>query len=248
MSDPQAPSPSNETTDAKPKVKRKRRRLYQADPDQVTQPETESVASDPQPEPVVAEIVDERPHAAKTETPETPPPSQTLQTDVRGLLDLQFRTNRLLKARNTVKNHVVATMSLALVPVPVFDVLAVSASLVELVEKLAGLYGFPPNRNRFRTLVAALIGGFGSYGLSTLSVHSLGKLIPGWRWFAAGAAMPLAAGAVTYAVGSVLLHHLEAGGTLDQLDVHALRADYQQQVDKGYSLAKQWSRTASTSS
>ncbi len=230
MTETQEPRLPN--ADAAPKVKRKRRRLYQAEPEETPQAE----AAEPE-------------VSVEPETERVEPQAQTAAVSLaeQQAVAVQRRC-RQLAGRNIIKNHVVATMSLALVPVPVFDVLVISAALVELVEKLTDLYGVPSDRPRFKTLVAALVGGLGSYWLSSLSLYSFSKVIPGWRWFAAGAAMPLSAGAVTYAVGSVLLQHLEAGGTLDERAVPHLQAQYRQQVKKGYSLAQQWSRTASTSS
>lgn len=227
----EAPEPTPNAADDAPKVKRKRRRLYQAEPDEPVQ--SASAATNPADEPAPSAT------AESAEAQAVP-----VAVAARQAVGVQRRC-RQLAGRNIIKNHVVATMSLALVPVPVFDVLAISGALVELVEKLADVYEVPRDRARFRTLVAALVGGLGSYWLSSLSLYSFSKVIPGWRWFAAGAAMPLAAGAVTYAVGSVLLQHLEAGGTLDERVVPHLQAQYRQQVEKGYTLAQQWSRTAS---
>lgn len=223
-------------TDAAPKVKRKRRRLYQAEPEEPIQ--TQPIEPEVSPELGPGQTDTQAAHQGqKAAVPVAE--QQTLAVQ---------RQCRHLAGRNVIKNHVVATMSLALVPVPVFDVLVISGALVELVEKLADLYDVPGNHMRFKTLVAALVGGLGSYWLSSLSLYSFSKVIPGWRWFAAGAAMPLTAGAVTYAVGSVLLQHFEAGGTLDERAVPQLQAQYRQQVKKGYTLAQQWSRTASTPS
>ncbi|MBO1321602.1 YcjF family protein [Acanthopleuribacter pedis] len=278
MSDSTNPDSGNNDQAGAPRVKRKRRRLYETLPeatepiDEPAKSKADSAEASKADEPVAAksdaadsDAKAEEPVAAKSDAADSDAKAEepvAAKSDAtaadekatgslrRGgtAISSQYRIHRELKARNIVKNHVLGTMTLAMVPVPIFDVLVVSGSQVEMVEKLADLYDVKPRRRPVRTILAALLAGLGSYGLSSLSAYSFSKVVPGWRWFAAGAAMPLAAGAVTYAVGTVLLQHLEAGGTLEQLDVRALRADYQQNVEKGYALAKQWSGTPSPSS
>ena len=46
-----------------------------------------------------------------------------------------------LKADGIIKNHVMATMAAATVPVPAFDVAAISVIQMRMIQKLAELHG-----------------------------------------------------------------------------------------------------------
>ncbi|GAB6040671.1 YcjF family protein [Endothiovibrio diazotrophicus] len=112
-----------------------------------------------------------------------------------------------------VKTHVIASMAIGLVPLPLFDVVALVGVQVKMVHALCNEYGVPFRENLGRSLIASLIGGMLPTA-TTASLASIIKILPGFGTLAGGASMAILGGALSYAVGKVFIHHFERGGTL----------------------------------
>lgn len=106
------------------------------------------------------------------------------------------------------------------IPVPIADMAALGAVHVMMVRALAREYGVPDDQGHARTVVAAVAGGAASRWLGAGIGRSALKVLPGGALLAA-LALPAATGAATYALGQVVIAHLEAGGGLHDLDPKA---------------------------
>lgn len=126
------------------------------------------------------------------------------------------RAERLADAENLAQHYVLAAAGLALVPVPLADLIGVMALQVKLVHGLAGHYGVPFKASLAQSLLASLLSG-ASATLVGRALASLAKAVPGLGSLAGGgAAVSLAS--VTYAVGAIFIRHFESGGTLLDFD------------------------------
>jgi uncharacterized protein (DUF697 family) len=144
---------------------------------------------------------------------------------------------RELSAENKIKNYVIASVGASIVPVPLFDIAAVVAIQLRMIQKLSQLYGQPFSERAARNIITALAGGVLGYGAGFVVAASAVKVIPGIGWMVGMASLPLVAGAATYAVGRSLVKHFEEGGSMFDFSADRMRAYYQEQFEKGKELA-----------
>ncbi|MBI1208002.1 MAG: DUF697 domain-containing protein [Azospirillum sp.] len=136
------------------------------------------------------------------------------------------------RADAIVKTGVIAAMGLGLVPIPVFDMVAVVGAILHMVRELARHYGVDFNEVLARSISVSLIGGVLPV-LATAGLSSLLKVIPGFGSLAGGASVSVLSGALTYAVGRTFVSHFEGGGTLLDLDLEAARRSFKTLVEQG---------------
>lgn len=151
--------------------------------------------------------------------------------------ELPEGVGRGLIAENLIKNYVIASVAASIVPVPLFDIAAVTGVQLRMIQKLSELYGKPFSANVGRNVVASLVGGVAGYGVGITVASSLTKIIPGVGWMLGMVSLPVIAGGSTYAVGSVFVKHYEEGGDIFNLSTEAMRNFYKQQFEKGKALA-----------
>lgn len=142
-----------------------------------------------------------------------------------------------LAAESLIKTYVIGAISAGIVPLPLLDVAAVTAVQIRMIQKLSEHYGKPFSENLGRSIITSLAGGFLSFGGGALA-GSLLKAVPAVGWALGMAAVPVAAGAATYAIGKVFMKHYEEGGSIFDLDPKKLKAYYDQQFRKGKSVAE----------
>jgi uncharacterized protein (DUF697 family) len=146
--------------------------------------------------------------------------------------------NALDVAQDLVKKSMYASMAAGLVPVPIFDFLAVSAIQLEMLRRLSHVYGVPFMEGKGKNALAALIGG--SFPSSVAPVFvSLFKMIPVVGSTIGAVCLPLISGASTYAVGKVFVQHFESGGTFLTFDPERVRGYYAEQFKEGKVVATQ---------
>ncbi|MBC2858675.1 YcjF family protein [Stappia sp. 28M-7] len=145
---------------------------------------------------------------------------------------------RQLTAESLTKDYVLASVAASIVPVAIFDIAAVVAIQMRMIQKLSQLYGKPFSDKMGRKVIYALAGGVLGYGAGYAVAASATKLIPGIGWMVGMVSLPVVAGASTYAVGRSIARHYEDGGSLMDFDASKMRAFYKEQFEKGKELAK----------
>lgn len=143
-----------------------------------------------------------------------------------------------IAANNIVKNHMIASIALGLVPVPLFDLAALITTQMNLLRSLSEHYGVGFDDSSSRPLMISLIGGSLPV-LGVLGLSSFAKLIPGVGTLIGSASLSISAGAVTYAVGQTFIMHFEAGGTLDDFEPKQAQAFFKREFDKGKAFVKE---------
>jgi uncharacterized protein (DUF697 family) len=146
----------------------------------------------------------------------------TTQTHIRERID---------RARAIVRPNVMWAMGAGVVPLPVVDVLAISAVQLKMLKELGDHYGVAFREHRVKSIVGSLIGGLGSYGLGTLAVMSLMKIVPFAGQALGSVAVPIAGGALTHALGTVFVQHFESGGTFLDFDPVAMREHFRREFE-----------------
>lgn len=138
-------------------------------------------------------------------------------------------------ANNIVKNHVIASITVGLVPVPLFDLSALMATQMNMLSSLSDHYEVPFNDMDSKSLITSLVSGSVPV-LSVLGLSSFTKIIPGVGSLAGSASMGVIGGAVTYAVGQVFIMHYEEGGTLEDFNPSKAQAYFKREIKAGKSF------------
>jgi uncharacterized protein (DUF697 family) len=132
------------------------------------------------------------------------------------------------EALQLVRKYMFWSAGAGLVPIPCFDLLAVTAVQLRMLKKLCILYGLNYPEQRAKSVVTSLIAGI----YTGLIAGSMIRLIP-IVGLVSLAAIPTASGALTYAVGRVFIQHFECGGTLFDFDPAKVRKYFAEQYGEG---------------
>ncbi len=138
--------------------------------------------------------------------------------------------------RKIIRNHVIGSMVVGLIPVPILDLAGIAGFQLNMIRRLAKAYGIPFNREKVKPLVASLIGGGVSIPIGS-AIGSLLKVIPVVGQITGALALPVSAGAMTYAVGRVFVQHFASGGTFLTFDPEKVRAYYAEKLQEGEAVA-----------
>lgn len=142
-------------------------------------------------------------------------------------------TQRGKSAQAIVDGYVKWAAGAGLIPLPYVDLAAVAAVQYRMLSKLAELYEMPFKEQRTKSVISALLGGAVPADLAWGPVGSTLKFFPGIGMILNVVAMPVFAGAATYAVGRVFIQHFESGGTFLTFDPVAVKEYFAKQMAEG---------------
>jgi len=138
-------------------------------------------------------------------------------------------------AETIVRNHVLFSMGAGAIPVPVADVLAVSASQLDMIRQLCKVYDIDFSETQGKAIVSSLT----ASTLGRIGAASLAKMIPVVGSIVGSVANAVMAGASTYALGQVFKTHFNTGGTILDFDADRLKKLYKEQFEKGKRVAEE---------
>ena len=149
-------------------------------------------------------------------------------------IELEMTANTLKhnKAQNIVKNHVIASTSMALIPVALFDIAALSANQHTMLYYLCKHYAVDFNGQRSKLLILSLMTGSLPV-LTIMGLSSVSKLIPGIGTLGGSAGVALSGGAVTYATGQTFIKHFRAGGNMENFVPERFSEFFKEELKKG---------------
>ena len=136
-------------------------------------------------------------------------------------------------AETIVRNHVLFSMGAGAIPVPVADVLAVSASQLDMIRQLCKVYDIDFSETQGKAIVSSLT----TSTLARMGARSLLKFVPVVGSVVGGVINAVMAGASTYALGQVFKTHFNTGGTILDFDAARLKKLYKEQFEKGKKVA-----------
>lgn len=116
------------------------------------------------------------------------------------------------KVEKTIKNHTGLAMGAAIIPLPVIDMVAISAVEWDMLRSINKLYGITWSEDIGKQIIAiaaAATIGTGIWG-------SILKLIPGIGAVAGGMIQMTLAGTICYALGYAYKTYTEKGGVFDK--------------------------------
>ena len=130
------------------------------------------------------------------------------------------------------KHHILASMGVGLVPVPIVDVVALMGVQLNMIRKMAAEYNIPFRQDVGKSIITSLMGGFLPVPLGC-AIASLVKFIPLIGQTTGAVTMPVISGASTYAIYKVFVQHFESGGTFLDLDPSKVKSYFSEQFTKG---------------
>lgn len=143
---------------------------------------------------------------------------------------------KTLAAENTIKNFLLGSMGIGLIPLPLIDFAALTALQIGMLKKLAAIYEVTFSEDLGKSIIGSLAGSSASL-LLLAPAASIIKLIPLVGQAVGVITMPVTAGASTYALGKVFQKHFESGGTLLNLDTEGMKQYYQEKFKEGKKVA-----------
>jgi uncharacterized protein (DUF697 family) len=152
--------------------------------------------------------------------------------------DEQALQARLAKANSVVKTNMLWSAGLGIIPIPVFDLVAITVVQIKMLKELSTHYNVKFFDHKVKNLVTSLVGGLGSVSVGGALTMSLVKFIPGAGHIAGAIAVPITAGALTYAIGRVFIQHFESGGTFLDFDPNTVREHFRKEFEEGKVVAK----------
>lgn len=141
-------------------------------------------------------------------------------------------TTRLQEANGIVTNHVTASLVVALVPIPIIDLVGLTGIQLKMLYSLSKLYNVQYSANLGKELIVALLGG----AIPTrtgITIASSAKSIPGWGTASSILSVFVLGGASTYAIGKVFIQHFESGGTFLNFDPAAVKEHFAAEFERG---------------
>ena len=136
------------------------------------------------------------------------------------------------EADRIVHGHILWAMGAGLMPIPLFDIAAVTAVQMDMLRQLAAVYEVDFSNAGGKTFVGALTGGtFAHIGAS------LFKFVPGIGTVIGGLSMSVMSGASTYAVGSVARSYFVAGKPFSNIDPEEAKRRYEEEYVRGREVA-----------
>lgn len=139
-------------------------------------------------------------------------------------------------AEITIRNHIIGSMGVGLIPVPVVDLVALTGIQINMLRSLAKAYDIPFSRDLVKNIIASLIGGGIPVSFAG-ALASVMKTIPVIGQATGVLAMPVLAGATTYAVGKVFIQHFASGGTFLSFNPDEVREYYYEMFKEGQEVA-----------
>jgi uncharacterized protein (DUF697 family) len=158
-----------------------------------------------------------------------------VETATESVVTEEGREERLEKLS---KHHILASMGVGLVPLPLVDMAALMGIQLNLIRKLSAEYGILFKQDLGKSIISSLLGGILPMTVG-IGIASLIKFIPLIGYTTAAVTMPVMTGASTYAIYKVFVQHFEAGGTFLDLDPAKVKAYFSEQFAKGKKYAKE---------
>ena len=141
-------------------------------------------------------------------------------------------TDKLDQVSKLIANAAKWSVGAALIPVPNIDVLVIAGIQANLVNDIAKVYGSAFSKEKLRSLITVLTGTLAPAIGASVVVGSTAKLFPGYGSLFGFVSMSAFSVAATYAIGKVMVKHFEGGGTADNFDAEAVKADLKEEFKK----------------
>jgi uncharacterized protein (DUF697 family) len=140
------------------------------------------------------------------------------------------------RALRLTRHYALWSMGGGLIPVFGLDLAAIIAVQIQLVREMSKVYGVEFKENRAKSILTSLIASLGFIPIGTGILFSVIKVIPVVGPLASRIALPITAGAVTFATGKAFIAHFESGGNFLNCNVERMKEGYRKTFVEGKSV------------
>ena len=137
------------------------------------------------------------------------------------------------EAGKIVRRNMYYAMGAGVVPVPIFDLAAITGLQMKMLYQLSKEYDVTFPKDIVRTTLASLVGGIGTIPLASAVAGSMIKVLPGIGNIASVLTLPVTAGAITYAIGKIFVMHFESGGTFLTFNAKKMKSYFSELYEEG---------------
>lgn len=147
-------------------------------------------------------------------------------------------TQKVQAAKAVVSKYMGWGAGAGAMPVPFWDVVAIGSVQTLMLKEIFAVYEVNYQEKKLRSVVTLLLGAVSPGMLAGVAATTFMKLIPGVGSVLAAVSLPVLASASTYAVGNVMIQHLEKGGNLDNFNVTDYKDKFAESVEKGKAMLR----------
>lgn len=147
-------------------------------------------------------------------------------------------TTRDLEADAIIKNHMMVSLGFGVVPMPIVDLVGLTATQINMLRKLSNLYGHTFSEEWAKKSIGALV----TSGLAlpvAMGVSSIIKFVPVLGQTAGIIALGTTGAASTYAIGRVFVKHFESGGDFLSFSSKDAKKAFKEEFEKGKETASE---------
>ena len=145
------------------------------------------------------------------------------------------------RAEDIIRNHILLSLGAGLVPVPLLDLVAVSAVQLDMCRQLANNYDIEFKEEIGKSVISSIAGtAVARYGASLV------KTIPGIGSILGGISMSALSGGTTYAIGQVFKRHFGGGGDLFNVDIDRAKEIFEEELEKGKQVVEELEKMRSS--
>ena len=135
-------------------------------------------------------------------------------------------------ADKIIKRSTYWAMAAGILPIPVGDLIAVTAVQLDMLKQLTNFYGKDYAEIRGKAFIAALNGSI----LARVGASAF-KTIPFIGPLVGGVSMSVLSGASTFAIGHVFSHYINEYGTIEDIDMEEAKERFNEEFEKGKKFA-----------
>ncbi len=146
---------------------------------------------------------------------------------------IDSRVDRVTQAHSTVNKYALGSMAVAIVPLPLVDLAALSGVQLKMAHSIAKQYEVPFSRNLVKPLIASLLGDIITVSMTKYVATNIIKLVPVAGQVSSFASSAALFGAATYAVGKIFVEHFESGGTFLNFEADKMKDHLHQLFEEG---------------
>jgi uncharacterized protein (DUF697 family) len=158
--------------------------------------------------------------------------SQTIENEEIVSADVNQTISRQHQSDIIVKKYAAWSSAAGLLPVPIVDVAAISATQVGMVASLSRHYEVPFSKRWIRSILSAIVGGIAPWAVTTGVVSTLFKSMPGVGTAVGAAGMAGLSNLATRTIGNLFIDHFEKGGDLSNVNTEEMRKDFEEKMKK----------------
>ncbi len=158
--------------------------------------------------------------------------SENGATSSPAVIPAQPAPDLLEKANDLVRKRVYWSIGVGFVPVPLVDFAALLGIQLEMVSRIATVYGQSFRRDVGKNLLVSLLGSVVP-SLAAGPVAGLLKFIPIIGYTTSVMTFSIVGGASTYAIGQLFIKHFASGGTLFDFDPARMKEEFSEKFKEG---------------